>query len=169
MDRSKSGCGSHIDDVAPQEKVYQRPKLFSDKDLGVGNTRYNSNKENSTIMKLILFYRGLKARPVWQTLVEAQFKRLQYLAAIVSAKVTLEWQRGIKPAFRVLALLEVPGPDFHVEARDHTVQAAVLKAVKDLERQIRSRKARRADRWKTNLQLGMTPSRSSFALVGHRA
>ncbi len=119
-------------------------------------------------MKLLLLYRGLKARPAWQALVEAQFKRLQNLAAVVSAKVTLEWQRGIKPAFRVLALLEVPGPDFHAEARDHTLQAAVLKAVKDLERQIRSRKARRADRWKTNLQLGMTPSRSSFALSGHR-
>jgi ribosome-associated translation inhibitor RaiA len=119
-------------------------------------------------MKILLFYRGLKARPVWQALVEAQFKKLQKLASVVSAKVTLEWQQGIKPAFRVLALLEVPGPDFHAEGRDHTLQAALLKAVKDLERQIRSRKARRADRWKTKLQLGMTPSRSAFALAGHR-
>src|SRR3974390_2678740 len=119
-------------------------------------------------MKLILLYRGLKARPVWQALVEAQFKRLQKLAAVVSTQVTLEWQRGIKPAFRVLALLEVPGPDFHSEGRDHTLQAALLKAGKDLERQLRSRNARRAERWKTKLQLGITPSRSPFALAGRR-
>jgi ribosome-associated translation inhibitor RaiA len=119
-------------------------------------------------MKLILLHRGLKARPIWQGLVEAQLKRLQNLASVVSARVTLEWQRGIKPAFRVLALLEVPGPDFHAEASDHTLQAALLKVVKDLERQIRSRKARRADRRKTNLQLGITPGRPAFALAGHR-
>jgi ribosome-associated translation inhibitor RaiA len=119
-------------------------------------------------MKLTLTYHGFKADPAWKALVEHQLKRLQELAAIVSAQVTLEWQHEIKPAFRVLALLEVPGPDFHTEASDHTLQAALLKAVKDLERQIRARKASRADRRKTNLQLGMTPSRSAFALVGHR-
>jgi ribosomal subunit interface protein len=119
-------------------------------------------------LDLTLVYRGLKAQPVWPALVETQLKRLKKLAAVISAKVTLEWQRGIKPAFRVLALLEVPGPDFHAEGRDHTLQAALLKAVKDLERQIRSRKARRADRWKTKLQLGITPSRSPFSLAGHR-
>ena len=127
-----------------------------------------SEMEIPQFMKLILFYRSLKARADWQALVEAQFKRLETLAAVVSAKVTLEWQRGIKPGFRVMALLEVAGPDFHAEGRDHTLQAALLKAVKDLERQIRSRKAHRADRWKTKLQLGITPSRSPFAAVGHR-
>jgi ribosome-associated translation inhibitor RaiA len=120
-------------------------------------------------MKLIISYRGLKAHPVWQALVETQFKHLEDLGAIASATVTLEWQRGIKPAFRVLGVLEVPGPDFHAEARDHTLQAAVLKAVKDLERQIRSRNSRRSERWKTNLQLGMTPSRSSSGVTGHTA
>ncbi|MFO1502018.1 MAG: HPF/RaiA family ribosome-associated protein [Verrucomicrobiota bacterium] len=119
-------------------------------------------------MKLIVLYRGLNARPVWQMLVETQFRRLQKLAAVLSAKVCLEWQQGIKPAFRVLALLEVPGPDFHIEARDHTLQAALLKAVHGLERQIRARRTRKAGRHKTNLQLGMTPSRSTFLLVGHR-
>ena len=119
-------------------------------------------------MKLTLFYRGLKARPNWQGLVEAQIKRLQKLAAVVSAQITLEWQQGIKPAFRVLALLEVPGPDYHAEASDYTLQAALLKVVKNLERQMRSRKARRADKRKTNLQLGITPARAAFALAAHR-
>jgi len=69
-----------------------------------------------TPMNIILRYHGLRARAFWQGLVEAQLKRLQDLAAIASARVTLEWQHEVKPAFRVLALLEVPGPDFHAEA-----------------------------------------------------
>jgi ribosome-associated translation inhibitor RaiA len=123
--------------------------------------------ENSKTMKLTLSFRGFKAHPSWTALVEQQLTRLQRLTAVVSAQVTLEWRREIKPAFSVLALVEVPGPDFHVQATDHTLQAALLKAVKDLERQVRSRKLSRADRRRTNLQLGLTPSRSAFAPVGH--
>ncbi len=112
-------------------------------------------------MKILLRYCGLNARAFWQGMVENQLKRLQHLAAIASAHVTLEWQREFKPAFRVEAQLEVPGPDFHAEARDNTLEAALLKVVKNLERQIRSRKKRRADKWKTNLQLGLSPARMS--------
>jgi ribosome-associated translation inhibitor RaiA len=111
-------------------------------------------------MKLTLSYRGFKAQPEWQALVEHQLEHLQELAAIASAQVTLEWQREVNPAFKVLAHLEVPGPDFHTEASDHTLQAALLKAVNELDRQIRSRNLNRATRRKTNLQLGLGPSRS---------
>ena len=117
-------------------------------------------------MNIILRYHGLKARGFWQRLVEAQLKRLQSLVAIASARVTLEWQHEVKPAFRVLALLEVPGPDFHAEASDYTLQAALLKAVKNLERQIRARKSRQADKRKSKLQLGLLPARSSLTLSG---
>ena len=96
-------------------------------------------------------------------------KRLQSLAAIASAQVTLEWQNQVKPVFRVLTLLEVPGPDFHAEARDYTLQAALLKVVKNLERQIRVRKSRQADRRKTNLQLGFMPSHGPMRLAGYKA
>src|SRR5258706_13905329 len=102
----------------------------------------NSN-HNGNPTKIILQYRGLKPGVVWQTLVEAQLRKLQNLAAIASARITLEWQHQIKPAFRVLASLEVPGPDFHAEANDHTIQAALLKVVKNLEGQIPCRKNRR--------------------------
>jgi ribosome-associated translation inhibitor RaiA len=120
-------------------------------------------------MNIILRYSGLNARAVWQGLVETQLRRLQTHAAIASAKVTLQWQHGVKPAFRVLALLEVPGPDFHAEASDHTLQAALLKVVGSLERQIRSRKKRRVDKRKTNVQLGLLPTRSPLGLAGTRA
>jgi ribosome-associated translation inhibitor RaiA len=120
-------------------------------------------------MKILLRYCGLNARACWQGLVEAQLRRLEGLAAIASARVTLERQHEVKPAFRVLTLLEVPGPDVHAEARDHTLQAALLKVVKDLERQIRSRKNRRAERWKTNLRLGLMPGLGSMRLTGCKA
>ena len=67
-----------------------------------------ADKNVKTPMNVILRCHGLRARAFWQGLVEAQLKRLQDLVAIASARVTLEWQHEVKPAFRVLALLEVP-------------------------------------------------------------
>jgi ribosome-associated translation inhibitor RaiA len=124
---------------------------------------------SKTPMNIVLRCHGLKARAFWQGLVEAQLKRLQDLVAIASARVTLEWQHEVKPAFRVLAHLEVPGPDFHAEASDYTLQAAWLKVVKNLERQIRVRKGRQADKRKANLRLGLLSERSSLTLAGGRA
>jgi ribosome-associated translation inhibitor RaiA len=120
-------------------------------------------------IRILLFYRGLNARAFWQGLVEAQLKRLQNLAEIASARVTLEKRREIGPPFRVKALLEVPGPDFHAEASDHTLPAALHKVVKNLERQIQSRRARLAQRRKTHLQAGFLPRIPSMAFGGHRA
>ena len=114
-------------------------------------------------------YRGLNARAFWQGLVEAQLKKLQALVAIASARVTLERQHEVKPAFRVLALQEVPGPDFHAEASDYTLEAAWLKVAKSLERQIRARKSRHLDKWKTKVRLGLLPRHSSLAAAGGRA
>ena len=120
-------------------------------------------------MNIILRYRGLNARAFWRGLVEAQLKRLQNLASIASAQVTLEWQHELKPAFRVLTLLEVPGPDFHAEARDNTLQAALLKVVKNLERQIRVRKSHQAEKRTTKVRPGLLPRHSSLALAASRA
>ena len=114
-------------------------------------------------------YCGLSKRAVWQELVETNLKKLQNLALIATARVTLEWQRGVKPAFRVLTELEVPGPDFHAEASDHTLPAALVKVVKNLQKQIRSRKNRRAEKWKTNVRLGLNPARICSGLAGSRA
>jgi len=120
-------------------------------------------------MKSLLRYCGLNARTAWRELVETKFRKLESLAAIASAQVTLEWRHEVKPAFRVLTLLEVPGPDVHAEAHDYTLPAALLKVVKDLERQIRGRRSRRADRRKTNLQLGFMPGHGPMRLVGCKA
>jgi ribosome-associated translation inhibitor RaiA len=120
-------------------------------------------------MNIILRYHGLNACAFWHGLVEAHLKKLQALVAIASARVTLERQHQVKPAFRVRAFLEVPGPDFHAEASDYTLEAALLKVAKNLERQIRARKSRYLDKWKTKVQLGLLPRRSSLTLAGGRA
>jgi len=120
-------------------------------------------------MNIIVRYCGLTKRAVWQELVETKLRKLQNLAAIATAQVTLEWQNGVKPAFRVLTQLEVPGPDFHAEASDHTLPAALVKVVKNLEKQIRSRKNRQADKWKTNVRLGLNPVRTTSGFLGSRA
>src|SRR3974390_598522 len=106
-------------------------------------------------------YLGLPKRDIWQQLIETKLGKLQNLAAVAKARVRLEWQQSVKRAFRVLMLLEVPGPDFHAEASDYTVPAALEKVVANLEKQIRARKCRQVDRWKTNLQLGLNPGRCS--------
>jgi ribosomal subunit interface protein len=114
-------------------------------------------------MKILLRYWGLNAAAAWQGMVEAQIKKLQGLAAIAAAHVTLEKRRELTPAFRVRAELEVPGPDFHAEARDHTIRAALLKVVRELERQIRWRKERHGDRRRGAVRMGATPGRVSMA------
>jgi ribosome-associated translation inhibitor RaiA len=120
-------------------------------------------------MNIVVRYCGLNKQAPWQQLIETKLKRLQNLAAIVTARVTLEWRHGVKPAFRVLTLLEVPGPDFHAEASDYTLPAALAKVIKNLENQIRVRKHRRAFKWKTNLRLGLNPGRCSSGSVSSRA
>ena len=120
-------------------------------------------------MKILLRCFGLNARASWRELVEAQLRRLEGLAAIGSAQVTLERQMESTPAFRVSTWLDVPGPDIHAEARDHTLHAALRKAVKELERQIRSRKNRQAEKGKRSLRFRSMPGLGSMRLAGGRA
>ena len=116
-------------------------------------------------MKILLRYCGLNARAYWQALIEERLKKLEALAAIASARVILERQHEVRPAFRVQTLLEVPGPDVHAEASDHTLRAAVLKVMKNLERQVRSRRQRQAERSKRRLRHGLMPALSAVNSV----
>jgi len=105
-------------------------------------------------MKTTLRYLSLNAQATWHRQVEEQLKHLHSLTAITAAEVVLEHQREAKPAFRVQVRLEVPGPGMHAkatrhtrqaallihgpgpvraEARDNTLEAALLKATQDLE------------------------------------
>ena len=110
------------------------------------------------MMKTTLRYRGLNAQSPWQALVAAQLKPLENLVTISSARVVLERRWESRPAFRVQALLEVPGPDYHADSVDYTLKAALHKVVRNLDHQIRARLGRRVDRRRSNLQLGINPT-----------
>ena len=109
---------------------------------------------NGNEAKISLFYRGLRPRAIWDSLVSTQIAKLQHLAAIASARITLERQPDSKAAFRVQAILEVPGPDYHAEATDYTLRAALLKVAENLRRQMQSRKNRQINRRKNKTRLG---------------
>ena len=121
---------------------------------------YTNNEKKA---KISLFYRGLRPRTLWDILVTTQIARLQHLASILSAKITLERQPHSNPAYRVLALLEVPGPDYHAEATDYTLRAALLKVTENLRRQMQSRKNRQMNRRKDKTRLGFT-GRPTFSM-----
>jgi len=124
--------------------------------------RNNSTYRNET--KISLLYRGLNPSTLWQSLVETQIKKLQHLASIAWARITLERQPQANPAFRVLAVLEVPGPDFHAEASDFTLRAALTKVARNLHCQMQSRKNRQLARRKNKTRLVFAGS-SNFVRV----
>ena len=105
-------------------------------------------------MNILVYYRGLGPRAGWQNMIEAQIRKLHRLAAIASARITLERERHGKGVFRLFAILEVPGPDFHAEATDYTVHAALMKVINNIRRQIKSRKDRQLERRKDHSQGG---------------
>jgi len=118
---------------------------------------------NETKAKINLSYRNLRPGALWDTLVTTQIGRLQHLASILSARITLERHRHSNPAFRVLALVEVPGPDYHAEATDYTLRAALLKVIENLRRQMQSRKNRQINRRKNKTRPGFM-GRPAFSM-----
>jgi len=120
-------------------------------------------------MKTTLRCLGLNAHATWHDRVMEQLHRLKNLTTIESAEVILEQQRDSAPVFRAHVVLVVPGPDYHAEAMDFTVIAALRKAVENLKRQIRTRQTKRQVRGKSNLQLGTISRRWSSAFAGQRA
>src|SRR6478609_7078075 len=114
-------------------------------------TMKNQNNGNET--NISLFYRGLRPGVFWEQLTAAHIAKLRQLARIAKARITLERQGESKHAFRVLAVLEVPGPDYHAEATDYTLRAALLKVVENLRRQMQARKNRQLLRQKNKTRL----------------
>src|SRR5258706_15391034 len=116
-------------------------------------------------MKTTLRYLSLNAQATWHRQVDEQLKHLQSLTAITAAEVVLEHQREAKPAFRVQVRLEVPrpgehakatrhtreaallihGPPLHSEARENTLETALLKAKQDMEHQLQTPQLRRRE------------------------
>ena len=140
-------------------------------------------------MRTTLRYLSLNAQGTWHRQVEEQLQHLHSLTPITAAEVVLEHQRDAKPAFRVQLRLEVPGPGTHIkatrhtqqatlllhgralhaEARDNTLEAALLKATQDLEHQVQARNLRSLKRSNSKLQLSALSSRWTHAQAGCKA
>lgn len=79
------------------------------------------------------------------TLLRERLLSLARIRKIDAAHLSLE-REPESATFRVSAHLETPGPDIRAEARDHTLHAAALRALAQLQRHIRTRNARRRER-----------------------
>ena len=110
-------------------------------------------------MQIQFYIRGLSINPAFRHRHEVTLERLGGLVAISAAAVVLEHQREEALPFRAYVSLAVPGPDIHAEARDHTLEAAWLKAATALRRQIDQRKSRQDARVKRNGQVHARASR----------
>jgi ribosome-associated translation inhibitor RaiA len=79
------------------------------------------------------------------SLLREQLLSLARIRKIDAAHLSLE-RDPEATTFRVSAHLETPGPDIRAEGRDHTLHAAALRVLVQLQRHIRSRNARRRER-----------------------
>ena len=79
------------------------------------------------------------------SLLREQLLSLARIRKIDAAHLSLE-RDPEATTFRVSAHLETPGPDIRAEGRDHTLHAAALRVLVQLQRHIRDRNARRRER-----------------------
>lgn len=105
-------------------------------------------------MKIQFHLRGLNLASDLRSRLEESIENMERLIPVSAAAVVLEYARDNGTAFRAFALLAVPGPDIHAEARDHTLEAAWLKLITALRRQIERRQSQRNARlkWKGHLR-----------------
>lgn len=99
-------------------------------------------------MKIEYQWRGLGPNATINRPLDEHLERLDRHIPISTARVLLEHQPQAAPAFSAGVDLAVPGPDIHAAARDHTLEAAVLKVARRLEEQIEGRKSRQQLRLK---------------------
>ena len=106
-------------------------------------------------MKIEFKFRGINMneRQKARALLSEQLTELKGKLPITSAKVFLEKQPDMTPAYWLWTNLIVPGPDIYAFARDHTPLAAWLKVSKELKREIQRRKLRPVAKRKSNVQV----------------
>ena len=103
-------------------------------------------------MKLNVQHHNLRSTHELDSLIEERILALQPRLQIDEAKIRLECRREASPACRVAIHLVTPGPDVLAEGRDHTIRAAIAKAVADLEAKLADRARKSTRRLRSNLQ-----------------
>jgi ribosome-associated translation inhibitor RaiA len=97
-------------------------------------------------MKLNVQHFNLRSTHEVDSLIENRILELQPRLQIDEANVWLECRFESSPAFGVRIHLVTPGPDVFAEGRDHTIHAAVRKAMSAVESRIVHRDSKRRQR-----------------------
>ncbi len=103
-------------------------------------------------MKIVISHKHVKSVDEQDSLVEQRLFALADRLQIDEARVVFERRWDGAPPYRVGIHIVTPGPDVMAEGEDQTLQAAVLKSLKQLETKTRQRGERARQRVQTNLQ-----------------
>ncbi len=112
-------------------------------------------------MKLNLQHINLRSLDTLDSWVEKQIFALGSQRQIDEANVRLTRLMDSSPEYQVNVHLVTPGPDVFAEARDHTLRAAVGKALAELRDKITGRSANRLARVKSNRSAPAAKTRGS--------
>jgi len=114
-------------------------------------------------MKLTLEHHNLRSTHELDSLIENRILALQPRLHIDQAHVRLECRSESSPAFGVCIHLVTPGPDVFAEGRDHTIHAAIHKAMGEIESRLDHREAKRQQRARNNLQAPVARARNGHS------
>jgi ribosome-associated translation inhibitor RaiA len=103
-------------------------------------------------MKLNVQHHNLRSTHELDSLIEERILALQPRLQIDEARIRLECRWKESPAYRVAIHLVTPGPDVLAEGRDHTIRAAIAKAVAHIEDKLGDRARKPLRRLRSNLQ-----------------
>ena len=103
-------------------------------------------------MKISIQHSHVTSTDELDSTVEEQIMAFQSLLEIEEAVVRFEHRHEASPPYNVSVRLVTPGPDVCTEGRDHTLRAAIGKAMDKLRTQIDERSEKRLRRVKSNLQ-----------------
>lgn len=114
-------------------------------------------------MKLNVQHFNVRSTHELDSLIENRIFALRPRVHIDEALVRLECRFERSPAFGVRIHLVTPGPDIVVEGYDHTLLAAIRKAVAEIDTRLAHRDAKRLQRARSNLNSPAARARNSNA------
>lgn len=116
-------------------------------------------------MKLTLKHIHHSPSASFTALIEQHLSAIGKSLQIDEARVVIERRLEASPPFHISAHLVTPGPDVFAEAMDHTLRAALLKTVEQIEARIDHKRVKRAGRLQRQTKAA-SPGR--FATAGAR-
>ena len=115
-------------------------------------------------MKLTLQHFAIKSTTSMDAWVRNQISALQPRLQIDAANIRLAYHHEVSPAYHVRVHLVTPGPDVFAESHDHTLRAAVSKAMNQLHSKIARRATKRLQKVKSKLSAPAVKSRRTRAM-----